>query len=268
MPPSALCAAAVAATNRTDLAGLDGAPLLRRCEAAWQPLRAALTAAPAQEPWSPDDVRSLFEALCRWRGARARSPCRCAPAARAHFLVQCALRLLLLDRYHALPEEERAALRERLASWRSPLLEAELASLCEFEPRSCEQAREHCCRGCKCLILSALAGERPRKGGQARAPLAIVWRCLLLSALAVAPPPAPRAPAAGCKGIWAYGPRRPMARKRKALSRLIPLSSLCGPQARAGAWGAGKGTPANADELARGLSLLGFVCSRPSLQGR
>jgi hypothetical protein len=59
------------------------------------------------------------------------------------------------------------------------------------------------------------SGAAPRKGGQARAPLAIVWRCLLLSALAAAPPPAPHAPAAGCRGIRAYGPRRPMARKRK-----------------------------------------------------
>jgi hypothetical protein len=131
----------IEAVNRTDLS-LDPPAALQQCERAWEAAHAALLAARLSE--ASLDVGSshlLVQALCRWRGARARLAL--GDASDAQYLVQCAVRLLLLNEFQRLGPEERAELRRLAGGGRSPLCACEERELVEFEPLS---GRQECLR--------------------------------------------------------------------------------------------------------------------------
>ena len=126
--------AVIQAVNRTDLRGASPAQCVEHCARAWAAARLALlqSRGPAAWPSDPGATRTLFEGLCRWRGAAPQglSP----PVQQARYLVQCAVRLLLLNELQRMPRAEAEALRLGLAGWSAPLLDSELRELCEFHP--------------------------------------------------------------------------------------------------------------------------------------
>lgn len=76
----------------------DSVAFAKRCRDAWGLMRDALLAAGAEDAAKEARAESvaLFRALCAWRAERARRAV--ASDASAAFVLQCGLRVLLLDR--------------------------------------------------------------------------------------------------------------------------------------------------------------------------
>jgi hypothetical protein len=119
--------------NRKDLSA-DPVSAIAQCQNAWEAVYPVLSDVQEMSPSPPEEIRGLFEGLCRWRNVRAKSLLPHEECRRCHYLVQCAVRLLLLDRTQHLEEEQAASLRSLWGEWAHPLRPAELQEVSEFAP--------------------------------------------------------------------------------------------------------------------------------------
>ena len=121
--------------NRTDLPHAE-ADVLTLCVNAWSMLYDLLGPGLSFENVQQQDM--LFETFCRFR--MWRSGLHVSPEAGACvFLVECILRLVLLDAFtRALEPNQLSEFRVRKKSWQCSICHEELASLCLFTPASRE----------------------------------------------------------------------------------------------------------------------------------
>lgn len=149
----------------------DDAIILDRCVSTWQRAYALLRG--RSEPLNAASASLLFSGLCSWRYHRVMWTCEkgCEARLQAHFLVEAAVRLALLDWFARVPRADRPEWLDDLPTDEHPLGVHERSAIAPFEATDIQGA----------IALMEAQGERFRDAGADAAALAPTAYALLVT---------------------------------------------------------------------------------------